>query len=425
MFGKGHRNPSLVGFGAMTSPLPRALTLGFYFALASVTSASATEDIPGKLDALFRTVSGDPAAHFSGNVLVAESGKVIYKNSIGYAAVGQRIPNSDATRFNLASLSKVFTAVAIMQLNERGRISLEDPLVKYLPEFPYPEITLRQLMSHTSGLPDFQIFSSYDGGNKGRLTNADLIPALRKWGKVFAPPGTKWSYSSVGIGLLALVVEKVSGVSFPRYVSENICQPAGMRSTYVDTLDPLKADPLRAVAYANPGADSLGLTPADAVKSDSMNPFQTIVGPGLVVSTAPDLLLFDQALYTDKLLHPASLDEMFTPAQLSDGSPAQFEGAPLYAGLVWGIDIDDSFGEIVSHNGGSPGIATILMRNLKTHDTVIVLENTDNRSALEFGLNAMNILLHRPPISFGPMQGPLPGVRGGPPSGGALPPRRP
>jgi hypothetical protein len=143
--------------------------------------------------------------------------------------------------------------------------------------------------------------------------------------------------------------------------------------------------------------------------------FQTIVGPGLVVSTASDLLLFDQALYTDKLLHPASLDEMFTPARLSDGSIAQFEGAPLYAGLVWGIDIDDSSGKIVSHNGGNPGIATILMRNLKTHDTVIVLENTDNRSALEFGLNAMNILLHRPPIAFGPMQDPPPGERGDPP----------
>jgi CubicO group peptidase (beta-lactamase class C family) len=304
-----------------------------------------------------------------------------------------------------------------MQLNERGRISIEDPLVKYLPEFPYPDITLRQLMSHTSGLPDFQIFTGYGGGTKGRLTNVDLIPALKKWGKVVAPPGTRWSYSSVGIGLLALVVEKVSGVSFPRYVSENICQPAGMRNTYVNTLDSLKPDPLRAVAYVNPGPDSPGLTPADTVKSDSMNPFQTIVGPGLVVSTAPDLLLFDEALYTDKLLHSASLDEMFTPAKLSDGSPAQLEGAPLYAGLVWGIDIDDSSGTIVSHNGGNPGIATILMRNLKTHDTVIVLENTDNRSVLEFGLNAMNILLHRPPMAFGPMQGQPPGVRGGPPPG--------
>jgi CubicO group peptidase (beta-lactamase class C family) len=374
---------------------------------------SAAEDIPRELDRLFNAVVSEPGTHFNGNVLVADKGNILYKKSMGYADIGRKILNGDSTEFDLASLSKVFTAVAVMQLKEKGQLNLDDPLARFLPDFPYPDITLRQLLSHTSGLPDFEIFQSYgERGSGRRLTNDDLIPALRKWGKVVAPPGARWSYSSVGTGLLALMVEKISGLSFPYYVSEHICKPAGLRHTYVNATNPPTPDALRAVPYADPGPFSPVLTAADAVRRDSTNPFQAIVGPGLVVSSAEDLLLFDQALYGDTLLRASSREEMYTPVRLSDGSLAQLQGAPLYSGLGWAIDMESSAGEIVSHNGGSPGIATILLRNLRTHQTVIVLENTDNRAILSFGLNAMNLLEHRPLVRFGPMRGPP-----GPPPG--------
>jgi hypothetical protein len=110
------------------------------------------------------------------------------------------------------------------------------------------------------------------------------------------------------------------------------------------------------------------------------------------------LLRFDQALYGNKLLKSASLEEMFTPVTLASGKLAQLTGAPLYAGMDWAIDTDSSAGKVVSHNGGNPGIATILLRNLRTHQTVILLENTDNAAVFAFGVNAMNLLNHKPLI---------------------------
>lgn len=372
--------------------------------------ASAQEDSPKRLDSLFKEVVGDPAMHFNGTMLVAEKGEIIYKNAIGFADIDKKVRNGISTHFHLASLSKVFTAVAVMQLKENGRLNLEDPLAKFLPDFPYPAITIRQLLSHTSGLPDFEIFQSYGDRNLSKpLSNRDLIPALIKWGKLVGPPGTRWSYSSVGMGFLALLVEKISGLSFPQYVSAYICKPAGMKDTYVYTPDSPKPDSRLAVLYANPGSSSPVLSSDDSVKTNLTNPFQTILGPGLVVSSAEDLLRFSQALYDGKLLQAVNQEEMFTPAKLSDGSFAQLPGAPLYAGLDWGIDIDSSAGKIASHTGGNPGISTILLLNLQTHKTVIVLENTDNMGILTLGINAMNILNRKPLIHFGPMQGPPPG----------------
>jgi CubicO group peptidase (beta-lactamase class C family) len=388
----------------------RCLLVGNFILLLSGMHATAQENIPKRLDSLFKEIAGDPAMHFNGTVLVAENEEIIYKNSIGLASIDKKMLNGVSTHFHLASLSKVFTAVAVMQLKENGQLNLDDPLVKFLPDFPYPAITIRQLLSHTSGLPDFEIFQSYEDRNSNKpLSNRDLIPALRKWGKLVAEPGTRWSYSSVGMGLLALLVEKISGLSFPQYISMYICKPVGMKDTYVYTPDSPTPDSRLAVLYANPGPSSPVLSSDDSVKTNLTNPFQTILGPGLVVSSAEDLLHFSQALYDGKLLKAENQEEMFTPAKLSNGSLVQLPGAPLYAGLDWGIDIDSSAGKIVSHTGGNPGIATILLLNLRTHKTVIVLENTDNMGILTLGVNAMNILNHKRLIHFRPMQGPPPG----------------
>ncbi len=114
------------------------------------------QNTPGQLDKLFSEVTSDPGYHFNGVVLVADGDNITYQNATGFADLSNQQRNSMQTRFQLASLSKVFTATAVMQLAERGRIQLNDPLVKYLPDFPYPDITIRQILSHTSGLPDFQ-----------------------------------------------------------------------------------------------------------------------------------------------------------------------------------------------------------------------------------------------------------------------------
>src|SRR5579864_3887034 len=114
------------------------------------------QNIPGELDRLFLQISTDPQIRFNGVVLVADNDKIIYQNAVGFSNMGIQQKNTTETRFQLASLSKVFTATAIMQLVEKGIIRLDDPLIKYLPAFPYAGITIRQILSHTSGLPDFR-----------------------------------------------------------------------------------------------------------------------------------------------------------------------------------------------------------------------------------------------------------------------------
>jgi len=136
------------------------------------------------------------------------------------------------------------------------------------------------------------------------------------------------------------------------------------------------------------------------LKTDLSNPFQNIAGPGLMVSSINDLLKFVEALNTNKLLSVATKDEMFTVAKLNNGAPAELEHAPLYQALGWGIDKDESVGRIASHNGGSPGISTMLLINLSKQQVVIVLENTDNHAPISFGVNAMNMLNDKPLIQF-------------------------
>jgi CubicO group peptidase (beta-lactamase class C family) len=362
---------------------------------SGVLTAQNTAD---RLDKLFLEVTGDPGYHFNGVVLVADGDKIIYQNAIGYADLGNHQNNSLQTRYQLASLSKVFTAIAVMQLAEKGSIQLDDPLKKYLSAFPYPDITIRQILSHTSGLPDFN--EVYREKSKHSLNNSDIIPALIQFGPLATKPSAEWHYSSMGYALLASLVEKVSGQAFQDFVQENICRPAGMLHSYVLSPYTPHTDSLRATNYVSNGPAPLNAN--DSLRTILESPWQTIMGPGLMVSSASDLLLFSEALFGNKILSATTMEEMYTVVKLTNGNNARLEHAPLFQAMGWGVDIDQSCGQIVSHNGGSPGMTTILLRNLKTKQTVIVLQNTDNMGILSFGVNAVNILCGRPVRQFGP-----------------------
>jgi CubicO group peptidase (beta-lactamase class C family) len=356
------------------------------------------QNTPAQLDKLFLAVTSDPGYHFNGVVLVADGNKIIYQNATGYADLSDQQKITLQTRFQLASLSKVFTAIAVMQLAEKGRIQLDDPLVKYLPAFPYPDITIRQILSHTSGLPDFN--EVYREKSKRALNNSDIIPALIQFGPLVTKPGAEWHYSSMGYALLANLVEKISGQSFPDYLQENICKPAGMLHSYVLSPYIHHPDSLRAINYVSNGPGPLAAS--DSLRTILESPWQTVFGPGLMVSSGSDILLFSDALFTNKILSATSQEEMYTVVKLPDGNNAKLEHAPIYQAIGWGVDIDHSCGQIVSHDGGSPGMTTILLRNLKSKQTVIVLQNTDNMGILSFGVNAMNILCGKPVRQFGP-----------------------
>lgn len=350
------------------------------------------------LDSLFTTLYENVA--FNGNVLIVEKGQTVYRHSFGFANVEDSLKNTDETRFHLASVTKIFTSTAILQLKESGKLQLDRPVVSYLPDFPFANITIRHLLSHTSGLPDYQIFEAPHAADTNKIfANADLIPALQQFKQPLPAPGEKWSYSNTGYGILALIIEQVSGMSYQNYLQKNIFKKAGMVNTYLQTsLIPVQ-DANRSVNYDFHYYEPEALIRVDAIKANRIASIilDGIFGPGNIVSTTGDLLRFDEALYNGKLLKPATLNEAFTPARLNNGELVRMgwsTGASYY-GLGWKILQDDSLGKIVWHSGGAAGMVTVFMRNLTRHQVVILLDNVTHRNVHGDGIRAMYMLNHK------------------------------
>ncbi len=371
----------------------------------SAAAGAKAQDIPLRLDSLFTGLVKNN--EFNGNVLAAANGRVMYQHSFGYADAEHQLLNAEETTFNLASVSKIFTAVAILQLKQESKLSLDDPYVKYFPDIPWSTITLRQLLSHTSGLADNQIFEKPYQENPDKIyTLNDLIPAFRndKRGLLFKP-GEKFSYSNTGFGLLALLVEKLSGMKFQDYLKKYIFLPAGMTHTYIETpLIPV-ADPDRAIRYEFISYAPDRLKRVDSVKRDHISAviLGAIVGPDCVVSTTGDLLKFDQALYSGKLLKPEILEEAFRPTLLNNGEKAVMGvggHTDSYYGLGWMILCDSTYGKVVWHSGGDPGEVTVFLRNITRKQTIIVLDNVTHRGLLSQGINTFYILNGGPALVF-------------------------
>ncbi len=338
----------------------------------------------------------------NGNILVAEKGTIIFKKSFGFANFESKTPDTDSTGFSLASTSKIFTSAAILQLRDKGKFKLDDPFIKYFPDFPYPNITIRNLLSHTSGLPDYQLYEEQISKNPGKIfTNKDVLPSIKMWNKPLNfKPGEKWVYSNTNFCLLALLVEKLSGLTFQQYLQKNIFGPSKMFDTYFSADAAHIADKRRAVNYEFPFMYSGKLQNADSVKRDHWRTYNAsgFVGQGNIITTAQDMLKFDGALYSGKILKPSTLEEAFTPTKLNNGENVDAGHAIGQAsyGLGWFILADSSAGKIVFHTGGQPGAVSIFLRNISKKQTVIMFDNTFNKSLFVNAANAMAILNNKP-----------------------------
>ncbi|MGE4514824.1 MAG: serine hydrolase domain-containing protein, partial [Chryseobacterium sp.] len=171
---------------------------------------------------------------FSGNVLVVDNNDIIYEGSFGFSDHSTKTPNKSDITFPIASISKIFTATAILQLKEKGSLKITDPVAKYLPGFPYSEITIRHLLSHTSGLPPYNAY--FDKEKKENpdkvFTNKDFLPGvIANQQPLIYQPGEKGNYDNINYLILALIVEKVLGMPYEKYIKKNILKPAGMKET--------------------------------------------------------------------------------------------------------------------------------------------------------------------------------------------------
>jgi D-alanyl-D-alanine carboxypeptidase len=334
----------------------RALNL----VLHRMTEADAVSALAVRADKL----AGDD--ELSGAVLVANGDRVLFSHAYGLADRKHRIPNTLRTRFRIGSMNKMFTAVAILQLVEAGKVKLTAPLGTYLPDYPNRQVatkvTIHQLLTHTGGTGD--IFGpDFDAHRNELRTLADYVRLYGRRGLEFAP-GSRWAYSNYGFILLGAVIERVTGHSYYDYVQQHIYAPAGMTRT--GSLPETQAVPDRSIGYTKPP----GAT-AWAPNTDTLPYRGTSAGGGY--STVEDLARFAHALLNHKLLSPASTKLLIT-GKVKAGPGARyaygFEDARGPDGNGW-----------VGHGGGAPGMNGDLKIYPKSGYVVAVLANLDPPAA--------------------------------------------
>jgi len=321
-----------------------------------------------QLDAIFLTQKDPIAIGFSGVLLIAEKGKPIYHKATGYREFAGQVPLQKSDIFELASVSKQFTAMIIMMLQEKNRLQYDDLLEKYII-LPYKGITIRNLLTHTSGLPDYQsIMDKY--WDKSKVAgNADCLEYLARYAppKRFEP-GEKYEYSNTGYLVLASVVEKITGKDFINLCRKWIFHKLKMRDTDIRTL-------VEKAAVKNFAIGHLYVKEKDRyTRADSFPSSDYTIwlgnrkGPGRISSTAADLLKWDQALYTNKQVRQSTLQEAFTPEKLKNGTISNY-------GFGWSISRDSVLGRVVSHTGDNPGYKTQIIRYIDKNKTIILLNN--------------------------------------------------
>lgn len=243
------------------------------------------------------------AKQFMGAALVARNGQILLDKGYGYADLEWQIPDTPETKFRLGSMTKQFTAAGILLLEERGKLSTDDIVKKYMPDAPaaWDKITIYNLLTHTSGIPNFTSFPDYRSSEGMPTTPAQLVARFLDKPLDFQP-GEKWSYSNSGYVLLGYLIEKISGQTYQNFIQENFFKPLGMNDSGYDSNSAIILN--RASGYA-PGPGG----PVNAGYIDMSIPFSA----GALYSTTHDLLRWDEALYGGKVLSPAALKKMTTP----------------------------------------------------------------------------------------------------------------
>lgn len=351
----------------MLSKFSKSLLLPTVFTVVCNCSSKKEIAVKGTAEKIDSVLLAIP--DFSGVALIADRGKPIYFKAFGDALLTRQQKNDTATLFELASVSKQFTAAIIMKLQEAGKLEYDDTVEKYIPGLPYPGITIRQLLNHTSGLPEYEKLMDKEWDKTKVAGNADIIAYLKKFHPAsLFKPGEKYEYSNTGYVLLASLAEKVSGEDFISVCHKWIFDPLGMTGTDIRTKQ--QKDSIQNFAYGHiSGKEKKRFVQADSFPAFNYNFWLgNRKGPGRVSSRASDLLKWDRALYSEKILSRKSLDEAFTPFKLKNDSLAQY-------GFGWMLRINPKLGKVVWHDGDNPGYRTVIVRFVDADKTIILLTN--------------------------------------------------
>lgn len=329
--------------------------LALSIAMAGAAAAQNNPALASKADAYIQ------AAGIQGSVLLAKNGKVILAKGYGLANMELGVANTPATKFRLGSITKQFTAAAILLLQEKGKLSVADPISKFIPDSPaaWNDITIHHLLTHTSGIPSYTDQAGYQAHMREPSGEPlDFFKRFRDFPLEFKP-GEKFHYDNSGYFLLGVIIERVSGMKYEEYLQKNIFQPLGMDDTGYDWPSTILKN--RASGYSK-GPDGRQI---NAEFLDMGQPYAA----GSLYSSVLDLYTWDRALYTTKVLSAQSLAAAFTPGKFDWGEGIRY-------GYGWGIAQVHGH-KTVGHGGGINGFSTVIWRAIEEDAVSIVLSNTD------------------------------------------------
>lgn len=311
---------------------------------------------------------------FNGTVLYAENGKAIYKKAFGLTDFRSGAALKTNSAFNLASISKQFITMCIMMLQEEHKLSFDDDILQYIPELPYTNITIRNLMTHTSGIPEYFNYFVNNRTPLDTLTNekmirlfADLKPPLD------FPTGTNWNYSNTNYVLLSSIIRRITNKPVEAFIQQRIVVPLQLRQTYMYHIF-LPVPKNRVYGFEEINGKQ---------KLNDLNYFDGVTGDGNMYSSVEDLFKWEQALYTEKLVKRSTLQQAFTPVHLNNDSTFPY-------GFGWFIEKEN---ELYWHTGGWAGFINIIYRDVKNKRTLIVLTNGSNGEGVQL---ARSIFEHKP-----------------------------
>ncbi|WP_062057571.1 serine hydrolase domain-containing protein [Aquimarina longa] len=313
---------------------------------------------------------------FNGVVLIAQNHKILYKKEYGYANIEHKTGFTDSTKFQIASVSKQFTSFGILILEQEKKLSINDPISKYLEDFPFSKIKIKHLMSHTSGLPNFvdsmwkDLDTTVVNGNENMLAMLKSKKYSLQW-----EPGSKFEYSDIGYCILATLIEKISGVRFNEFMKAKLFEPAQMKNTtaqLVTDYRKIKTSNLSMGYHFDTASNSMKVA-YELPQYSSVYWLGGFYGDGSVVSSIHDLLVWDKALYERKIISEESLKKAMSPMLLNNGKKAKAWGENY--GFGWLLHDSPVFGKIETHTGGQPGYSSRLTRCPDKNLTIIILSN--------------------------------------------------
>lgn len=360
--------------------------IAFVYLLSLVSCAQKKEEfhktVSQKIEALINSYVENK--QFNGAILVAKEGKVIYKKGYGLANMEWNIPNTTDTKFRLASITKQFTAVAILQLVAEGKIDLHKPISTYLPKYPKDKgdvITIHHLLTHSSGIPNYTQFRTFRNINNKDYKPSEFIRFFADSTLQFTP-GTEFRYSNSGYFLLGHLIETITGKKYETVLQEKIFSPLKMKNTgYAHQATVIEK---RASGY---WFDQLERTYKNANHIYTSVPFAA----GGLYSTVEDLLLWNQALYSSTLL-PEKYSSLITKKHFADRNTHYGYGCEI---LEMPIGNTSEATTVFGHSGGIDGFRTFSTYNPENKSTIILLNNTDNAPLYQMTAYLNAVLLNK------------------------------